>query len=377
MTSPRRGITAALLTATLMAASGLLTASSAGSTAAEAAEAADPNLEVTEAVRTYFVTKDQHWLSAAAPSMTLSSTAQAAVDEVGRLRREIAADGLQASKVDTQVGITSTDVTGETAEVTAMVSTALRWVGGPSEPSVLTDEHILSLHRRGSAWVPVDDQVVAPQNNSAEDEADSAEANSAPGGPPSSVDRAAALKEPESAPESDFSAGYSRSSMASYARYWSGCDRRPYNGACIPRFNRNPYGAPLDNDCTNFVSQALRAGGWQTLGTTNNTDLRKWTYDVFGPRRFSWTWSKAWALERFSTSSGRTTRLGNVYNARPGDLLFTDWDDDPAFDHVMMVTDRVNREPYISQHSPHRHNIPLSLSRSYADPNTRWYGRDV
>jgi hypothetical protein len=162
--------------------------------------------------------------------------------------------------------------------------------------------------------------------------------------------------------------------MVKYAIRWAG----DYNSI----YHR--YG----NDCTNFVSQALYAGGWPLVFTyiddARKTD--KWNYETYipgvGGADPTYTWRIASYLYDFSIR--RTNPLGNIWNGNIGDLLFVDWDPngkaDGTIDHVMMVTGRDSGGMvYISQHSPARNNIPLPMSIRLAKGQGKtkivWHGR--
>ncbi|MDA5281213.1 amidase domain-containing protein [Streptomyces sp. Isolate_45] len=156
-------------------------------------------------------------------------------------------------------------------------------------------------------------------------------------------------------------ASYSYSSMVNYAnRYW-----KNWNG------NYRSY----SSDCTNFISQAMRAGGWGTTSgsASSRSDNRKWFYGSF-----SWTTSYTWAgAENWywfaSRHSGRTYMLSNVWYMQNADVLQADWNRDNTIDHTMIVTAvGGNGERYLTYHSGSTHNRKLSsLVASY--PSAWWY----
>jgi cell wall-associated NlpC family hydrolase len=147
---------------------------------------------------------------------------------------------------------------------------------------------------------------------------------------------------------------YDADAAARYALRWS--DTPVRDGEPVPRYN--PDYPRLDHDAANFVSQALEAGGWSR---------REGTWDPAGS-----AWTRAADLYRFATDGrarawARSTPLSDdIWHLEPGDLLFADWTSDGTIDHVMIVVglDTVLgfTEPTISQHSPHRHNLPLSVA---------------
>lgn len=161
--------------------------------------------------------------------------------------------------------------------------------------------------------------------------------------------------------------------MAEYARYWSDTSSGNRYNSSYKRF---------DNNCTNFLSQALFAGGWRQINGSygNRNDTGIWDYDLDYYWNPSYTWTASSYLAYFSMR--RSWNLGNIWNGLIGDILMTDWDpngrSDGKIDHAMMVSGSDSNGPRISQNSPHRRNIPLQMSIALAknQGKTRiiWYG---
>jgi hypothetical protein len=131
-------------------------------------------------------------------------------------------------------------------------------------------------------------------------------------------------------------------------------------------------------DCTNFVSQAMEAAGWQYLGTgtVNATaDAHYWFYSDNATPIYSYTsqsWSVANKLFQFSTLYTSRAKVIGIYNDDeaklhqtdlfPGDLVFVEWDGvsgEPK-EHVAIVTNRGNGIVKISQHTTNRRNSEFS-----------------
>ncbi|MET7386939.1 amidase domain-containing protein [Streptomyces sp. NPDC005385] len=178
-------------------------------------------------------------------------------------------------------------------------------------------------------------------------------------GPPTAT-RSAITKNPAAKPKNLTASGYDYKAMAAYAaKYW-----KTYNPA-YPDFN----GEGAGGDCTNFVSQSLKAGGWKHVpGYTN--DFHNWfgTADIqsdsfIGVNEFSW----------FALSSKRVTSLANVYQLDIGDVLQMDFNKDGSKDHSMIVTYRSPQGvPYLSYHSTNTYNRSVaSIIASY--PNAAYY----
>ena len=115
-------------------------------------------------------------------------------------------------------------------------------------------------------------------------------------------------------------------------------------------YNHNPayryYGGDTGGDCTNFVSQALKAGG-MTIDSRGYYNWQKWT-------KYSPSWQMAPDLEerfrRARYSNGRKVAkfitgkeygyyevIGNISNIKVGDIIFFDWDNEDGMDDVSPV----------------------------------------
>ncbi|MFD0385339.1 amidase domain-containing protein [Streptomyces stramineus] len=125
--------------------------------------------------------------------------------------------------------------------------------------------------------------------------------------------------------------------MAAYAeKYW-----RNYNPAYR---SFNSYGG----DCTNFVSQALKAGGWKDQPGKYD-DYRAWWYDSKN-QATSWVGANEWSWS--ALNSQRVKPLSNVYQMDVGDIMQMDFDDDGSKDHTMITTYRSRiGVPYLTYHS--------------------------
>ena len=127
--------------------------------------------------------------------------------------------------------------------------------------------------------------------------------------------------------------------------------------------------------------------GWELIHIPQNS----WGPDLLGPAGASRTWKYS-ASQYTHVKEGAYTPLDNIWNAKPGGLLYVDWDPDGKadglIDHVMVVTGSASRisgtpltlhnEPLISQKTPNRSNLPLSLSIKFATEqqktDIKWYG---
>ena len=86
------------------------------------------------------------------------------------------------------------------------------------------------------------------------------------------------------------------------------------------------------NDCTNFVSQSLRAGGWQY----RQDPFWDWFYVDSGGQSNSWV--NAYVLRNFTANSGRASFLAYFEDLFTGDVIFADWGyNGPGVDHSIIV----------------------------------------
>lgn len=157
-----------------------------------------------------------------------------------------------------------------------------------------------------------------------------------------------------SRPKPGRSGGYDYTAMAAYAeKYWNHYNPayRQFNGA--------------GGDCTNFVSQALKAGGWKNAPGTDS-DFHHWWYS---PSSESWSWVGADDWSWFALSSKRVSNLANVYQLGVGDILQMDFDGDGSKDHSMIVTYRGwGGMPYVTYHSTNTYRRSVaSLVASWPD----------
>ncbi|MFI1585575.1 amidase domain-containing protein [Embleya sp. NPDC020630] len=155
------------------------------------------------------------------------------------------------------------------------------------------------------------------------------------------------------------SGGYDYGAMARYATDHA------------PTAFYNPDYRSWSQDCTNFISQALRAGGWEDAYDPNDPHGNtSWWY--------TWTnqsasWINAEAFYWFAVDN-RVTELGNVWDMLLGDVLQADWNTpDNVMDHTMMVhAFDYNGYPLIASHTNDASWIPLGQVIS-GNPGADWW----
>lgn len=130
-------------------------------------------------------------------------------------------------------------------------------------------------------------------------------------------------------------------------------------------------------DCTNFLSQALHAGGWAYVGSgffsTGNHSL--WYYDgsFSGEHWTSDTWANAAWWNVFARNSGRVAALGNVWSTLLADVIQAKWAGGSSITHSMMVTAiDVNNNHFMTYHTNNTKNRSLQDIIN-ANPGTTWY----
>jgi Putative amidase domain len=139
---------------------------------------------------------------------------------------------------------------------------------------------------------------------------------------------------------------------------------------------RNPAYISFSNDCTNFLSQTLRAGGWRNTTVGSSTSDLYWYY-VSGTQ-YSQTWSVANSLFRRFYNGYEGWYGGQVFNpntmtANPGDIIFTDWTGDGIIDHSMIITTGGSYSAItLSYHSTDRKNRPWGTIVS-TNPSAIYY----
>jgi hypothetical protein len=128
---------------------------------------------------------------------------------------------------------------------------------------------------------------------------------------------------------------YDRFQAVQYAALW-------WNGY-------NPLFRAFRDDCTNFVSQCLYAGGWP-MEFSDRRD-KGWWYR--GPNEeWSFSWAVAHSLRWYLETSGRAERRERAHDLDLGDVISYDWDGNGVWQHHATVVgfDREG-EPLVAAHS--------------------------
>ncbi|WP_339197286.1 amidase domain-containing protein [Solibacillus sp. FSL R5-0449] len=136
----------------------------------------------------------------------------------------------------------------------------------------------------------------------------------------------------------------------------------------------NPEYPVFRDDCTNFISQCLRAGGAPMRGAPNRG--QGW-WMIGQPERWSYSWSVAhslrWYLET-STQGLRATRVNSASELQLGDIIFYDFTGDGRIDHSTIVTRIKQGVPYVNAHTSNSSDRLYTYEDSTAyTPNMQYY----
>jgi len=153
------------------------------------------------------------------------------------------------------------------------------------------------------------------------------------------------------------------------------------------------------DDCTNFISQAMKAGGFLEVGSGDGCKYEdtstEWYVDpnpspsifCLGDDRF-WEWSTSWSVpdpfryyfayeNSYAISHGWTTSAATAkYYLSPGDVAQIQYDDNGTWVgfHTMIVTDEDSADLYMTYHSNAGgfDEVDKSLSSITLQPNWRF-----
>ncbi|MET8446538.1 amidase domain-containing protein [Streptomyces sp. NPDC005209] len=141
------------------------------------------------------------------------------------------------------------------------------------------------------------------------------------------------------------------------------------------------YRAYSSNDCTNFASQVMTAGGWKQAGriTYRRSDNRYWFYGpgaMWNTTSYSWTAAENWYW--FAKKSHRTRLMSSVWDAAIGDVIQADWNHDGQIDHTMIVTKDTGRDLLVTYHTRNQVNTSLKkIIDRYRSHGAKYYAHRV
>jgi hypothetical protein len=148
---------------------------------------------------------------------------------------------------------------------------------------------------------------------------------------------------------------YQREKAVAYAnRWWNS-----YN----PQFASFPK-----DDCTNYISQCLWAGGAPMRGMGN--PATGWWYRFGKSPSWSYSWTMAHGLKNYLSTSKtglRAIKVNSVYDLQIGDVICYDFDGDGHWQHNgIIVGHDATGTPLINTHTYNRAHHPWDLADSPA-----------
>lgn len=155
---------------------------------------------------------------------------------------------------------------------------------------------------------------------------------------------------------------YNREKAVAYAnRWWDS-----YNPAFVS--------FPTD-DCTNYISQCLLAGGAPMTGAGNRA--KGWWYRYGKNPSWSYSWAVAHSLKNYlgSAKTGlRGVRVNSPFELQIGDVICYDFDGDGRWQHnSIVVAHDAAGAPLINTHTYSRFQQPWDLTSSPAATDRMQY----
>lgn len=167
-----------------------------------------------------------------------------------------------------------------------------------------------------------------------------------------------------------YRANYYPSSAVSYALDWtdnsgSMTDTSPYNNTVYKSYN--------PNDCANFVSQCLYAGGLYTDNTWYSNFLN-WSPDAWinVEALHDYLFNSAYSINTqiLSYPSSVTSYINSIYT---GDIVFYYNYNQSKFDHVTIVTSKTSTDAKVSGHCANQKDHSLKYYLQYEKSNSNDY----
>lgn len=317
----------------------------------------------------------------------LRKAVEAHVPVISNRRNALTKKGLRYSAHRTTLNVKETKVEGASAtqRATERVALTLEINGGSPVQTEYEQDHLFKYTKEGEEWRLVSDEILLPPPlpEDIPAPADVVPLKEAPPGynpdrsrgrsPQAGQTSAASMSGPVLAGVTHASrvhstrdirlaqvTGYNWQAAINYAlQYWD---------------NYNTSYREYSNDCTNFTSQALRAGGWAYDTTGDRTQPDTWYYGSFTATT-SYSWAGAHNFNLFFKQSGRGRAATYFSDLWEGDLVQADFGPTPDgnISHSMIVTALANGAPLLTYHTNDTKNRPLDDIRA-SNPGTNWYG---
>jgi hypothetical protein len=151
-----------------------------------------------------------------------------------------------------------------------------------------------------------------------------------------------------------------RNPLYDYYAYKQGCSI--YDKSCWSKWN----------DCANFVSQALYAGGMKMRYGSSYTSSASWSYGVVP----SYTWGGAHNF--YLHWKARAGVASSVSALQTGDAVNTDYTGDGSIDHTALITKNTgsySSNKYLTQHTTDR--IETTTLANWYNSGYKVYGYEM
>ena len=137
--------------------------------------------------------------------------------------------------------------------------------------------------------------------------------------------------------------GYNRQKAVDYAYKW-------WNG-------RNPAYRSYELDCTNFISQVVKAGGIKERKGSRWDWADYWYYDSKQP---SMTWTVAHSFYRHMKLTRQAVNESSSSKVKVGDIISVDFEDDGRMNHSVIITKIKNGKIYATYHTTDRKDYDIT-----------------
>ncbi|WP_328653309.1 amidase domain-containing protein [Micromonospora sp. NBC_00330] len=359
-----------VLGAGALGAVGLVLPGAAAAVAAPAGAAAVSG-EIEAVLQAYFGERAS-WVTAAPAKSAgrtaigaLRQSAEATADRLAGVRARL--DSLHGGyrRATAAVHVSDLVVEGGRATATVTEQTDLVFnVPGSSDRQTYWADHRVELHTSGGQWYVAEAayqwrNVFSVPVTQFEDELDLAfqtekaryAEKAARGGSPAANRQPSSTAVTSTLPRersSDAVAlAYNYTAMVNYARSWAQ--------------GRNPAYPSYSDDCTSFISQSMKAGGWATVGSyplsSRSSNSNWWNGSYSSTSSYTWGGAENWYW--FARNSGRARSIG-VYQMLGGDVLQYDFDFDNNISHTQICTGTNSAGPLMTQHGSDYRDKPLN-----------------
>jgi hypothetical protein len=369
MLAKRNALKALLSVLTLLAATTVANAQSAPAEIAGAALVARNQLLVSGQVDTK--------LLKGRAGQAARSVVEGSIPEVVGTRDNMIASSIAYTGFRTSLTVKTLKVFGATATLEGTEHTVLDLSLADVDPlapkvTEFDQDHVFTFALRNKQWVLVSDRLVNTFTPAKPVRGEVLIPQGAPststewsGEPAPEVDQpSAGFKDRLSSPMATATAlaALNRTAIVNYAYKYA----KSYNSTY------NDYGGQqAGGDCTNFVSQAMRAGGWTDVKGFYTLNYVWWFTSKWNYPSQSHTWINAHLWFTFTSSRPRAALARNVRDLVPGDVLQADWDRDGRIDHSMIVTKKDSYgNIYLTYHSTNT----VDKAFSALPTNATYYG---